>query len=537
MISLASLGVVGISGIKFLKTTFSSKRIPGRMIGASFDRGHLLIKNNFEKPTREIEISTVIVGGGISGLSAAYTFTQNNFFDYILLELEDKVGGNSSSAENKITPFPLGAHYIPLLSEESKLAKKLFEELGIIEGHDKHDLPIYNEYYVCSDPHERLLIHGRWQNGLIPEEGIPETDKKEIKEFLDKVSELKNLKGKDNKRAFAIPMEESSTDSKFKKLDDISMKTYLKQNDFNSKYLEWYINYCCRDDFGMTIENISAWAGIHYFAARNGKGSEISTTDIITWPEGNGWIVNKLYSKIKKNCLNGKIVFNIENMNEDGKDFTYVDYYDVKSKAVTRIKTRKIIYAAPRFTAFRTIKSWRVNRPSWANKLEYSPWMVANISLSNKPVSSEIPLSWDNVNFDGRSLGYVVATHQNLKSKQEKSVLTLYWPLTDRDSRQARTKALGKSHQQWTSEIIKELDAMHPEIESLITNIDVCLWGHAMIKPNVGFIWGNERENMNKHFNNIYFAHSDMSGFSIFEEAHYRGVKASEKVLKELNNG
>jgi hypothetical protein len=29
-----------------------------------------------------------------------------------------------------------------------------------------------------------------------------------------------------------------------------------------------YIDYCCRDDFGLGIKEVSAWAGIHYFAAR-----------------------------------------------------------------------------------------------------------------------------------------------------------------------------------------------------------------------------------------------------------------------------
>jgi hypothetical protein len=33
---------------------------------------------------------------------------------------------------------------------------------------------------------------------------------------------------------------------------------------------------------------------------------------------------------------------------------------------------------------------------------------------------------------------------------------------------------------------------------------------------------------------NLLFANSDLSGFSIFEEAQYRGVKASDRVLRRV---
>jgi hypothetical protein len=35
-------------------------------------------------------------------------------------------------------------------------------------------------------------------------------------------------------------------------------------------HLRWYLDYCCRDDYGAGIATVSAWAGIHYFASRHG---------------------------------------------------------------------------------------------------------------------------------------------------------------------------------------------------------------------------------------------------------------------------
>jgi hypothetical protein len=64
-----------------------------------------------------------------------------------------------------------------------------------------------------------------------------------------------------------------------------------------------------------------------------------------------------------------------------------------------------------------------------------------------------------------------------------------------------------------------------------VNNIDIMRWGHAMIRPTPGFIWGEHRVPLTRPVGNIHFAHSDLSGFSIFEEAQYRGVVAATWAL------
>ena len=72
------------------------------------------------------------------------------------------------------------------------------------------------------------------------------------------------------------------------------MQDWMAQNRFTSPYLNWYINYACRDDYGALARDTSAWAGVHYFASRDPeeKGP-------LTWPEGNGWIVRQLIERLK----------------------------------------------------------------------------------------------------------------------------------------------------------------------------------------------------------------------------------------------
>jgi len=55
-----------------------------------------------------------------------------------------------------------------------------------------------------------------------------------------------------------------------------------------------------------------------------------------------------------------------------------------------------------------------------------------------------------------------------------------------------------------------------------------------MARPKVGAIFAEARRGLAKPAGNLVFANSDLSGFSIFEEAQYRGVLAAEQVLEAL---
>ena len=59
-------------------------------------------------------------------------------------------------------------------------------------------------------------------------------------------------------------------------------------------------------------------------------------------------------------------------------------------------------------------------------------------------------------------------------------------------------------------------------------------WGHAMVRPVPGFMWGKARARLAAPLGRIHLAHSDLSGMSLFEEAAYRGATAAETVLRAL---
>ena len=80
---------------------------------------------------------------------------------------------------------------------------------------------------------------------------------------------------------------------------------------------------------------------------------------------------------------------------------------------------------------------------------------------------------------------------------------------------------------------LTDLERAHPDIRSLTTRLDVMRWGHAMIRPRPGLIWGGARAEAQKPYRGVHFAHTDLSGLALFEEAFDHGLRAAEEVLRE----
>src|SRR5579871_2748278 len=229
---------------------------------------------------------------------------------------------------------------------------------------------------------------------------------------------------------FTIPMERGMSSSrsallKSAALDRVSMQAWMAANKFTSPYLNWYVNYACRDDYGALARDTSAWAGVHYFASR-----EPEEKGPLTWPEGNGWIARQLIERLKPWIRTSSPVHSIT---REGRRWR------VRTEGSDVIAER-VIFAAPTFTAAYVIEG--------APRVEgfvYSPWVTANLTIEHPPEES----AWDNVIYDSPALGYVVATHMTLSSVVERSVWTFYWALAEGAPAEMRTKLLERDWTWW----------------------------------------------------------------------------------------
>jgi hypothetical protein len=210
---------------------------------------------------------------------------------------------------------------------------------------------------------------------------------------------------------------------------------------------------------------------------------------------------------------------------------TQVQYWDEVRNIAIAVEADAVIFAAPRFVAERLL-----NTGIDTHAFAYSPWMVANVTLASLPLGKGMALAWDNMIYDSKLLGYVVATHQNLNREQHETVLTYYWPLSHLAPKEAREEAYRRTYEEWRDIILAELLQVHPELKGQVKHLDVWLWGHGMIRPTPGFIWGDTRKQALQQSPPFFYAHSDMSGVSIFEEANYHGVQTAEALMAHLRH-
>jgi hypothetical protein len=477
-------------------TAKAAPKIEGGFVNDAFPIGHRLSdRAPFSKAARTEKYPIVIVGGGMAGLCAAWRLNKRGFRDFVLLEMDAQAGGNSRWGENEITAYPWAAHYVPVPDTKAALVRELFEELGVFRDGK------WDERTLCFAPQERLYLHGRWQEGIEPEIASTARDREDYVRFHDKMIEFR-ASGE-----FTIPMERGARPSA---LDQLSMQDWMTQNRFTSPYLNWYVNYACRDDYGALALDTSAWAGVHYFASRDPeeKGP-------LTWPEGNGWIVRQLQARLKPWLRTSAPVYMIA---REGNRLR------VRTEQLDYLAER-VIFAAPTFLA-----SYIVEGAPPAHGFVYSPWITANLIVEKPPEET----AWDNVIFDSPALGYVDATHMSLRSVIERSVWTFYWALANQPPAAMRAMLLEKSWTYWREEILRDLSRAHPGIRDRISRIDVMRLGHAMARPVPGFLGSEARRQFAASTGPVFYANSDLSGFSIFEEAQYRGVAAADRALKDV---
>jgi hypothetical protein len=507
---------------------------PGEIVGTSDDFGHRLRDGlRVEVPQDSwTNVPVVIVGGGVAGLSAAWRLQKSGFTDFVLIELENAPGGTSRSGSNQLISYPWGAHYIPAPMKENVALVSLLEEMGVVEGRDDDGEPLVGEQFLCRDPEERVFYKGRWYEGLYLHAGESEDDKQQLAKFSAEMDHWITWRDAKGRRAFALPVSACSDDAEVTALDRISMSDWMDQRGFLSSRLRWWVDYACRDDYGMTLEQTSAWAGLFYFCSR-APAAKVESQSLITWPEGNGRLVRHLFEKVRANIQLDRAAVELIPVSENGRDRVDVITLDREGRAPRGFRAQRVIFAAPQFVARYVIRPYRESPPPHLAEFQFGSWMVANLTLKDRPKPSsprDFPPAWDNVLYESPSLGYVVATHQRGLDRGP-TVLTYYYPLVDENPRVARTRLLETDWRGWAEVALTDLSRAHRDIRQLVERLDVMRWGHAMIRPRTGFMWGAARRAGAKPFRGIHFAHSELSGVALFEEAFDVGLRAAGEMV------
>ena len=503
------------------------RKVMGGFAGASAERGHLLRKPPASTgPPVDRRCDVLIAGGGIAGLSAARALRQAGVEDFALLELEDAAGGNSRPGRVGGIACPLGAHYLPVPGDSAEEVRDLLEEFGVAKR--AAGRWTYDERYLAHSPQERLFFNGRWQEGLLPVQGVSARTLDQYRLFSQRV-------GQAHKRArFALPVRGALPPS-HRALDSLTFAAWLDREKLDDEHLRWYLDYSCRDDYGAGIATVSAWAGLHYFASRHGfdaPGEAGERDALLTWPEGNGWLAERLAQPLEARLQAGRVVMRVAPLRQGVE----VLAWNVAANRMERWQAGHCILALPLFVAARIMSTPPRPLADAVSRMRYASWAVANVHI-DRPLHDRpgAPPSWDNVIYGARGLGYVDAGHQHVNPLPEPKVLTWYQALGDQPG--AREQLLARNWESWRDEVLDELSVPHPDLRARTLRVEVARYGHAMAVPVPGTRGSAALAALRRPqagmWRRVHFAHADLSGYSIFEEAFTQGLRAARAVLSD----
>jgi len=474
-------------------------------------------------------VGVAIVGGGVAGLSAAWRLRRAGYRGRVVIfELADRIGGTSASGSGAAGPHPLGAHYITLPSPECTHVRLLLHELGVITdwvggGPFDGGRPRYDATALCLAPQERLWYRGEWIEGLFPSTGASAEDLEQHGAFEAAVEAWRSRVGADGKPAFAIPVAHSSRDPEIRALAGLSFEGWLGGEGFDSERLRWWLEYAMRDDYGTRLHDTSAWAGLHYFASRRPDPADATDlgTHVLTWPSGNGWLVDRLAEAVDVELSLGVVVRRLEA--EEGR--LWVD----EGGATRLVQADQIVAAVPA-----AVLEHLTERPSQVRP-ETTPWWVGQLHLDALPSGRGVSHAWDSVVYGARGLGVVSSAHQ-AAGYGGPTVLSWYLPLSDEAPGAARRAMMSAEWAPLAELALRELEPGFPGLRRHLAKLDVWAWGHGTVRPEVGLHTPGVLAPLAEPVGRIWPAHTDLSGLSLFEEASWQGVRAAESVLAELGS-
>ncbi len=523
----ALVGCEGPQAWDQIRTTIDR---PGLALGHAMRDATDSMRSVNSSVERSIEVSqrcqVLVVGSGIAGLTAVWNLRRQGVKHIVLLTGPEWMGNAAGLQLANGQKLPTGAHYLPLPSQESRHVREILKAMNVYSGELGAALPSYDEAVLVNAPAERLLRESSWDASLIPHSGLSDSALQQQQQFFNLTKTLSSTVGSDGKRLFVVPIALASRDPQWLQLDRVSFQAWLDQMRYNEPSLLWYLDYCCRDEFGAGIKQVSAWAGLHYFASRAGHASNAEDGAVLTWPDGLASVARFLAQAIQDDSLAASALH--LNRRADGVQVLCFDHATSKNFS---IQAQTVVLATPLYISARIDPEIGLAFPNWRAQLpSYSPWIVGNFNLRRRPPElNGAGLSWDNVVYGSGGLGFVNSSHQLLRVNEFSApALTSYQVLDTMPQNEARRWCAKASDSQLLELAGQDLSSAYgSRFWRHIDSAHITVRAHGMPAPGVGFLTNPLLSQLRKPQGRVWYANADLSGYSVFEEAAWWAMQVA----------
>jgi Flavin containing amine oxidoreductase len=513
----------------------AARNYDGEMIAESYDIAHRLRDGTLAIPSLVPEgrlHDAIVIGGGVSGLMAAWDLQRGGLEDVVLYEKEDYIGGNARKGHGNGTDFTCGTW--SCARPRDPFLTRLLQDLEVIEGFDADGKARIRKEYVGPGPEFNTLVDGTWyyesqisapggMSSDVAKMPISSKDRRDLIEFYRDMDGWGKRKGKDGLPAFRMPVEEGSRDPEVLALDSITLEEYAKRKGWGPRTLE-VADEWATSDIGGTASEVSAY-GFWSFNALGQGGEDI------TLPGGNAWLVERFIGKIGRDRIRiGEMVVKVENHEDEAR----VTLVDPRSGAFSMRRARCVVIACPKHITGRMVPELLAAGRDGFRQYRYGALLMGTAFVKKTPVLKGAPIAWFNSTSGVRRLtqGFLVADYNSDRWRagdpSRPNVLSLWAPL---GGKVTRLELMNRPWSHWADIMADDLEYMVPGIMGDVTRLDVYVWGHHMAIPYPGFLTGTLRATLTRPLGRITFAHSDRNGMPSFELATRAGHDAAQEAL------
>ena len=536
----------------------------------------------------------VIIGGGFSGIGAAYQFHKKygTTKKCLILENHPVFGGEAKQNEFEVDGYklcgPQGSNdFGPPNRNDNSLITEIYRDTGLPFEYAfvKHDpgktkvrAPLEHFYGVYWDEERYDTGYFLGNDAETPWVVNPRKD------HLARLPWSNRLKA-DLNRAFADKEEYYTGEDLDRWLDSMSYKELLEDvMGYTPEVTEYFDPILAISMGGVGADVYSAYSAklldmpgtnVHY-------RYDINEESAYSFPGGNAGIFRHIVKYLIPDSISGtrsfeEILFNSIDFSAldrrrnsirfrlnstaidirhdgspDDADHLAVTYY--QDGKVKRVRARTVVVSIGGWVARNIVRDMPAAISKAYSQFYYSPILVVNVALRNWRFLDKLGIAagrW----FDG--FGRFFAIRRPMVTgdatqpfdPDKPTVMTFYVPFNnpglppEAQGVVGRAELLSKSYADYENEIVGQMTTMFAaagfDAENDIAGIVLNRWGHAYISPQPGFHFGRNGEaapidTVKQGFGRIRFGHSELSGYMSHTRALNEGSRAAIEAMKKI---
>jgi monoamine oxidase len=417
----------------------------------------------FKAPTSSARHDIAILGGGVSGMTAAYLLRDQ---DFVLLEKEPHWGGNAYTQEYQGQEFATGAAFTGMNDSASQLAV----QIGL------QPLPI-------NSPDGTIV------NGVF----VPDTWRSGLDHLAYPTEVLRGFK-KFRQEMMRVPLK-----TRARELDTMALAQFL--GEYPPELTTWWDGFG-RSNWGGAAAETSALIGIGTLQEIAREGAPDRR---VTFAGGLGAITKRLAAILVQSHADRMHLDATTVAVAPERGHMLVTY--VHRGVVKALEAKAVIVTLPKFFARRIMAGLPAAQSSAMAKIPYAPYAVVNLifdrSVFNRGYDTWCP---GNAFTDFIVADWVI--RQQPGYRQRNNILTCYTPLAPSNRAELLTE---DSCRRLAARVLRNVQQLFPELDANPIEVHLYRRGHPMMVSAPG-IYTQVLPAARHPMERIFFANTDSEG-------------------------